>query len=120
MSDIKYQDILKYYVVGFDPNDRKVYRANIFNNVFIYESTLRLIEEYIKKKDFEEFHRGLVQVIKSEMMARYQYEISVNEPFPKDLERSEKIDFFYQFEKNSRTIAKHIANEVERLHTKEE
>ena len=53
------------------------------------------------------------------MWSRFQYEISVNEPFPTDLERSEKIDFFYQFEKNSYMIARFIADEVERLEKEE-
>ena len=115
----KYQDILKYYVIGYDFNENKVYRANIFNNVYIYTRTVELIEKYLEDKNFEEFHKDLTSTIKHEMWSRFQYEISVNEPFPKDLERSEKIDFFYQFEKNSYMVARFIIDEVERLEEEE-
>lgn len=113
--DTKYQDILQYHVIGYDFNENKVYRANIFNNVYTYTRTVKLIEKYLEDNNFEEFHRELIQIVKGEMWARYQYEISVNEPFPKDLDKSEKIDFFYQFEKNSYIVARYIVDEVERL-----
>ena len=112
--DTKYKDILKYYVIGYDFNENKVYRANIFNNVYTYTRTVELIEKYLKDKNFEEFHKDLTSVIRHEMWSRFQYEISVNEPFPKDLNKSEKIDFFYQFELNSYQVAKYIISEVEK------
>ena len=111
--DIKYQDILKYYVVGYDFNENKVYRANIFSNVYVSQQTVKLIEQYLIDKKFEEFHKSLTQIVKHEMWTRVQYELSVNEPFAKDLEKSEKIDFYYQFEKNSYQVARYIISEVE-------
>src|SRR5574344_1279563 len=117
--DTKYQDILKYYVIGYDFNENKTYRANIFNNVYVYTRTVKLIEKYLEDKNFKEFHKELTSTVKHEMWSRYQYEISVNEPFPKDLERYEKIDFFYEFEKNSYMVARSIVDEVERLEKEE-
>lgn len=113
--EAKYKDILKYYVIGYDFNKNKVYRANIFNDVNVYTGTVKLIEKYLEDKNFEEFHKDLIQIIKHEMWSRYQYEISVNEPFPEDLNKSEKIDFFYQFELNSYQVARYIVSEIERL-----
>lgn len=111
--DNKYQDVLKYYVIGYDFNENKVYRANIFNNTYIYTQTVKLIEQYLQDKNFEVFHESLTQIVKHEMWTRVQYEISVNKPFAKDLDKSEKIDFFYQFEKNSYQVARYIISEVE-------
>ena len=111
--DTKYQEILKYYVIGYDFNENKVYRANIFSNVYVYQQTVKLIEQYLEDKNFEAFYKSLTQTVKHKMWSRVQYEISVNEPFAKDLNKSEKIDFYYQFEENSYQVARYIISEVE-------
>ena len=113
--DVNYRNILQYYVLGYDFNKKQVYRANIFNNIYVYSSTVELIEKYLKDRDFEAFHKDLINIVKYEMMSRFQYEISVGEPFPKDLQSMEKLDFFYQFELNSYQVAKYIVSAVEGL-----
>lgn len=110
--DARYKDILKYYVIGYDANENKIYTANIFDNINIYNGTVELINDYLTNKDFGAFHDGLVKIVRHEMWARYQYELSVNEPFPKDLNKSKKIDFFSQFEPNSYQVAGYIIGEL--------
>ena len=64
--DAKYKDILKYYVLGYDFNKKQVYRANIFNNIYVYNSVVELIKKYLTDRDFEAFHKDLTNTVKYE------------------------------------------------------
>ena len=103
------QDKLKFYVLNYDFNKKKVVHFNIFNNIHVYESTLELIDDYNDKKySFDEFVKELLKIVQWEEWSRRQYEISVGDAFETDLDKFEKWDCFEQFRPNARMFAHYL------------
>lgn len=103
------QDKLKFYVLNYDFNKKKVVHFNIFNNIHVYESTLELIKDYNDKKySFDEFVKELINIVKWQEWSRRQYEISVGDAFETNLDKFEKWDCFKQFEPNAEMFAHYL------------
>ena len=103
------QDKLKFYVLNYDFNKKKVVHFNIFNNINVYEATLELINDYNDKKySFDEFVNELLKIVQWQEWGRRQYEISVGDAFETDLNKFEKWDCFEQFRPNARMFAHYL------------
>ena len=110
MNNIK--DKLQFYVLNYDFNKEKVVHFNVFNNIRVYESTLKLIDDYNNKKySFDEFVKELLKIVQWEEWSRRQYEISVGDAFETDLDKFEKWDCFEQFRPNARMFAHYLLGE---------
>lgn len=108
----KIEDRLQFYVLNYDFNNHKVVNYNIFNNIHVYESTLKLIKDYRKKKySFEEFVEELIKIVQWQEWSRREYEISVGDAFETDLNKFEKWDCFKQFKPNAEMFAHYLLNE---------
>lgn len=115
--------MLEYYILKYDANRKEVVRYNIFQNIHIYERTeketkkyLRSPKKYSRKKflseeilyGFEAFCEEIKMIIKCELWSRRQYEISVGDAFETDCDKLEKLDGYYQCEKNIPVIAREV------------
>lgn len=103
------QDKLHFYVLNYDFNKKKVVLYNIFNNIHVYESTLKLIDQYNKEKYvFEEFVEELIKIVQWQEWSRREYEISVGDAFETDIDKFEKWDCFEQFKPNAEIFAHYL------------
>lgn len=85
----------EFYVLNHDFNRNKVKNYNIFNNIVVYEATLKAVKKYCRapsKFKYEEFMSGMIhygfsgfckelQVILREEWSRCEYEIFVGNIF---------------------------------------
>lgn len=103
------EDKLKFYVLNYDFNTKKVVQFNIFDNIHVYESTLNLIDQYNKGKySFEEFVEELIKIVQWQEWSRREYEISVGDAFETDINKFEKVDCFQQFKPNAEMFAHYL------------
>ena len=103
------QDKLKFYVLNYDFNKKKVVHYNIFNNIHVYEATLELVNDYNNNKySFNEFVHELLRIVQWQEWGRREYEISVGDAFETDLNKFEKWDCFEQFKPNAEMFAHYL------------
>ena len=90
----------EFYVLNHDFNRNKVKNYNIFNNIVVYEATLKAVKKYCRapsKFKYEEFMSGMIhygfsgfckelQVILREEWSRCEYEIMVGGLFSEEKE----------------------------------
>lgn len=96
---------LKWYVLNYDFNRKKVENFNIFRNIRFVEGVQDLLEHYIT---FEDFVEKLESELKYAFWSKREYEISVSDAFETDLNKYEKIDVYSQVKPNVRILAKYI------------
>ena len=96
---------LKWYVLNYNFNEKKVENFNIFRNVRFVEDIQDLLEHYIT---FEDFIEKLENELRYNFWSRREYEISVSDAFETDLNKYEKIDVYSQVKPNVRILAKYI------------
>lgn len=103
------KDKLQFYVLNYNYNEKKVIHYNIFNNIHVYNSTLKLINDYYNNKySFDEFVNELIGIVRWQEWGRREYEISVGDAFETDIDKFEKWDCFEQFEPNARMFAHYL------------
>jgi hypothetical protein len=110
----------KWYVLNYNINAKKVEMFNIFSNWLLKEAVEKEIRKYlrapnkyvykdywqdIETKGFEGFCKEIESLIMWQEWGRVEYEISVGEPFEKDVSKLEKWDCYQQCEPNIETIA---------------
>lgn len=100
----------EWYVLNEDMNHRKIVMFNIFNNISLYEETVKLCEEYDYTGDmsFEEFTKELRRLIQWQEWARREYEIMVAPLWSEKQEDWRKIDCYQQAEPNIERVAEHV------------
>ncbi len=94
---------LKFYVLNWDHNQNKVIRFNIFNNINVYEETIKYVKKYLRNKKtftYEQLKEEIRKTIQWQEWSRYEYEISVGRPFCDNIDELQKIDCYWQAEEN--------------------
>lgn len=100
---------LKFYVLNYDFNGKKVEMFNIFNNCHVYSSTIKLCKK--RKRGaitWDKFVEELDRIIKWQEWSRREYEISVGDAFETDLDKYEKWDCYQQAHANIEVIAMYV------------
>lgn len=98
---------LKFYVLNWDHNQNKVIRFNIFNNINVYEETIKYVKKYLRNKKtftYEQLKEEIRKTIQWQEWSRYEYEISVGRPFCDNIDELQKIDCYWQAEENIEVI----------------
>jgi len=102
----KYRDKLKFYVLRYDWNNNKVIRYNIFDNVRVYEETIKTIKRYDNNEmSFDDFVEELKGIVAWQEAYRREYEVSIGDAFEENVNKLEKWDCYMQFELNARMFA---------------
>lgn len=111
---------LKWYVLNYNINAKKVEMFNIFSNWSLKEAVEKEVRKYLRApnkyvfkdnwenseiKGFEGFCKELKSLIMWQEWSRVEYEISVGEPFERDASKLEKWDCYQQCEPNIEAIA---------------
>ena len=96
---------LKWYVLNYNFNEKKVENFNIFRSIRFTESVQDLLDNYIT---FEDFVEKLDRKLKYSFWSKREYEISVGDAFETDLDKYEKIDIYSQVKPNVKILAKYI------------
>ena len=102
---------VKWFVLNYDFNSKKVVDYNIFNNIKFSKGVNELVEEY--DGDFNEFKLNLESLAKYCFWSKREYEISVGDLWEQDMEKYEKIDVYRQLSKNIDVLATYILSEKE-------
>lgn len=93
----------EFYVLNYDFNRRKVYNFNIFNNINVYDWTLKAVRKYFQnEKSFPlaDLVKEIDSIIQWQEWSRRQYEISVGDAFETDVNKFEKWDCYEQAKPN--------------------
>ena len=96
---------LKWYVLNYDFNRKKVENFNIFRSCRFVDGVKELLDNYIT---FEDFVEKLEKQLQYAFWSQREYEISVSDAFVTDLNKYEKIDVYSQVKPNVRILAKYI------------
>lgn len=96
----------EFYVLNYDFNRKKVILYNIFNNVQVYDWSLKLTRKRARNdiKD-DEYRKELLDIIQWQEWSRREYEISVGDAFEEDCSKLEKWDCYEQAKPNIDLIA---------------
>lgn len=96
---------LKWYVLNYDFNKRKIINFNIFNNFRFTEGIKELLNHYTI---FDDFIEQLDKLLMYCFWSKREYEISVGDAFDTNLDRYEKIDVYSQIKPNIGILARYI------------
>lgn len=108
-----------YYALNYNFNERKIEFFNVFNNILVYEHTVKAVNDYWKGKyTLEEFINELDHIIMWQEWSRCEYEIAVGYLFEEDMDKFEKIDCYQQAHANIDLIAQQVINEFKKKHPK--
>lgn len=108
-----------YYALNYNFNERKIEFFNVFNNILVYEHTVKAVNDYWKGKyTLEEFINELDHIIMWQEWSRCEYEIAVGYLFEEDTDKFEKIDCYQQAHANIDLIAQQVINEFKKKHPK--
>lgn len=108
-----------FYALNYNFNERKIEFFNVFNNILVYEHTVKAVNDYWKGKyTLEEFINELDHIIMWQEWSRCEYEIAVGYLFEEDMDKFEKIDCYQQAHANIDLIAQQVINEFKKKHPK--
>ena len=117
MTDKEYD--FHYYALNYNFNERKIEFFNVFNNILVYEHTVKDVNDYWKGKyTLEEFINELDHIIMWQEWSRCEYEIAVGYLFEEDMDKFEKIDCYQQAHANIDLVAQQVINEFKKKHPK--
>lgn len=105
MKESDNMENLKWYVLNYNFNEKKVENFNIFRSVRFIEGVQDLLDNYIT---FEDFVEKLDRKLMYSFWSKREYEISVGDAFETDLDKYEKIDIYSQVKPNVKILAKYI------------
>lgn len=98
----------EFYVLNYDHNKSKVVNYNIFNNIYVYEKTLKLCEAFYNDViDSQELTKKLDEVIKYEEWCRCEYEVLVGGLSVDSVNELEKWNCYAQAHANIEIIAQY-------------
>lgn len=118
----------EFYVINYEFNKKEPIMFNIFNNINVYEDTLKEVTKYTRNpKDyreeiytsygkspdiilhgFEGFCKRLDSIIKWQEWGRCEYEIVVGDLFEQDPRKYTKMDCYDQAHSNIEIIAREV------------
>lgn len=108
-----------FYALNYNFNERKIEFFNVFNNILVYEHTVKAVNDYWKGKyTLEEFINELDHIIMWQEWSRCEYEIAVGYLFEEDMDKFEKIDCYQQAHANIDLVAQQVINEFKKKHPK--
>ena len=110
----------EYYVLNYNPNEKKIEPFNIFRNCYVQEYTEKAIKKYLRSPKnykyerycedtlygFEGLCKEIERIIQWQEWSRCEYEISVGVVFEKDCNKLEKWDCYMQTKPNIPMIAR--------------
>ena len=105
MKESDNMENLKWYVLNYDFNAKKIENFNIFRSVRFTEGVQELLEHYIT---FEDFVEKLESELRYSFWSKREYEIFVGDAFETNIENFEKIDIYSQVKPNVKILAKYI------------
>lgn len=121
---MKQEDLcLKYYVLNYDFNKKKIINFNIFQNWVLNDAVVKEIRKYLRspskykyddhlRKDtyygFDAFCKELQSLIMWQEWGRCEYEIGVCDAFEEDCSKIEKWDCYDQCKPNIPMIAREV------------
>lgn len=95
----------EFYVLNYNPYEKKVENYNIFNNFYVNRRAHELAELFVAHKiSFDEVRKGLDDICRSEFWGLREYEILVSDAFVYDISRAERWDCYAQVLPNLDTI----------------
>lgn len=97
----------EFYVLNYDFNRKKVYNYNIFNNIHVYDWTLKAVKKHLRNKKlfpFVDLVKEIDSIIHWQEWSRTEYEISVGDAFETDINKFEKWDCYGQAKPNMEVI----------------
>ena len=97
---------MEWYVLYYSFNDKKIKRLNIFNTVRFSNGVEQLLNEYQDNK--EDFINKLTSLCRYCFWSKREYELAVGDLTETDINNLEKIDVFFQIEKNIPLLAYYI------------
>lgn len=116
--------MFKHYVLNYNVNKKKVELFNIFDNITVFEETLKIVKKYCRcpKKfkntvfvgeepvyGFEAFCIELDSIIRWQEWSRVEYEIVVGGfPYHEGKDKLEKWDCYQQCKENIPMIAREV------------
>ena len=117
MADKEYD--FHFYALNYNFNGKKVEFYNVFNNIHVYDYTVKAVKDYWKGKyTLEEFINELDHIIMWQEWSRAEYEIMVGDLFEKDQNKFERTDCYQQAHANIGLIAQQVINEFKKKHPK--
>lgn len=117
MADKEYD--FHFYALNYNFNKKKIEFFNVFNNILVYEHTVKAVKDYWKGKyTLEEFINELDHIIMWQEWSRCEYEIAVGYLFEENMDKFEKIDCYQQAHANIDLIAQQVINEFKKKHPK--
>lgn len=101
---------LKWYVLNYDFNAKKVVNYNIFNNWVFTEAVEKAIDEYTQGLlgDLNDLIERIDSLAKWRFWSKREYEISVGDLFEQDIEKYEKIDVYRQLKDNMENLTLYL------------
>lgn len=128
---------LEFYVLNYNWNENKVVNYNIFNNIHVYEFTIKAVKKYLRNQSKysktiygygdketkilygkEAFVEELRSIIQWQEWSRREYEISVGDAFESDINKMEKWDCYQQFLPNKELVADYVINQYRKFKKK--
>ena len=117
MTDKEYD--FHFYALNYNFNGKKLEFYNVFNNIHVYDSTVKAVKDYWKGKyTLEEFTKELDHIIMWQEWSRCEYEIMVGDLFEQDPNKYEKFDCYQQAHANIDLVAQQVINEFKNKHPK--
>lgn len=118
----------EFYVINYEFNKKEPIMFNIFNNIKVYEDTLKEVAKYTRNPEnyreeiytsyskspdiiiygFEGFCKRLDSIIKWQEWGRCEYEIMVGDLFEQDPRKYTKMDCYDQAHPNIEIIAREV------------
>ena len=98
-------DSMKWYVLNYDWNSKKVKPFNIFNSVRFSKCLQKSLEEFITMDDFK---KDLQRNLMYSFWSKREYEISVGDLHENDMEKYQRFDIYDQVLPNLDILAEYI------------
>lgn len=96
---------MKWYVLNYDWNRKKVCSFNIFDSCRFSQSVNKLLDNFVT---MDKFIEDLTKEVKYCFWSKREYEISAGDAFDTNLDNYEKIDVSQQVLPNIDALAKYI------------
>ena len=97
---------MKFYVLRYDFNNKRVEDFNIFNSSRFNDGVRDLVDKF--EGAYEAFIEELDKLCKYCFWSKREYELSVGDLFETNLNKYEKIDVYRQLEKNIPVLAYYL------------
>lgn len=99
---------LKWYVLNYDFNRKKMESFNIFNSSNFLWGVSKALKEY---ESFGKFKGEIDNSLKYSFWSKSEYEIACGDLFVSDINDLEKIDVYFQMKDNVDVLSRYILTE---------